>query len=943
VSVVANVAINLDARGANQQLQQFQQRSTAAGRAAEQLQTSTESAGQAAQIVGRTFETAANKQKYYIDAAGRARRENGQLVTSTEAVTAGLRRQSQAAEAASKGLGGLVGSIRGLAAAYTGIEGFRFIFAKTAELQTQQRSLQVLTGSLGQANDIIKELQEYGSVTPFTSSELIESAKRLKAYSIETDSLVKVTKQLGDVAGATGANLGELAVIYGQVASKGRLQTEELMQFAERGINLQQELQRMYGLSGEEFRKALEGGKISAEAVQVAFENLTKTGGTYANGAVAQSDTLSGRLSTLTDNIESVAREIGKVLSPAILSALETANATLGEMPKLVSDIALAFQYVAQKLAPVINGLGQMQFYFKNLTPPGWAMQLINFAGGNFRGMVEEGARRQRLSTDYVSPFAGARDANLARLRQMEQGPSRVPPLLGGTKPGGGGGGAVAAAAKKAATGKTDAQREAERAAEQERQIQDRLRGINLETAGMKQLGILKDLQLQAEIDGNKEQQIQLQLEERLLNIRQRLAQSLLGESNERIRVAMLTQAQEESAAAQVATAGELIKLEAERKKSFDDITRGMQDQIDLAGPLTEQQRRSLEFEKQIAQWKRDGAIKTEDEISTLRRLNKELEERQKLTSAQRVTVALNETKMQLGELTNVGNMAITSANAIGDAFGQAFKSIASGSASTKEVLADFFQSVSNAFLDMAAQIIAKQITMLILQTALKALGATGGVGAPGGEAFGVSPEGGGLWGGMSLGEMPALGTFAKGGVFTPDGPLHAFAKGGVVTAPTEFNFADGGALRRGLMGEAGAEAIMPLKRTADGSLGIEATIPFQRSADDTTEPTIPFQRSADGGPSRSNPFAALSAASIPFTKSTERLMVERSDRETIAAINNPKPLEVRFESQVINGVEYVTAEQHRKGMAEAADRGRKLTLAELRNSVKTRKMMGLS
>lgn len=71
--------------------------------------------------------------------------------------------------------------------------------------------------------------------------------------------------------------------------------------------------------------------------------------------------------------------------------------------------------------------------------------------------------------------------------------------------------------------------------------------------------------------------------------------------------------------------------------------------------------------------------------------------------------------------------------------------------------------------------------------------------------------------------------------------------------------------------------------------------------------------------------------------------MIERSDRETIAAINNPKPLEVRFESQVINGVEYVTAEQHRKGMAEAADRGRKLTLAELRNSVKTRKMMGLS
>lgn len=38
------------------------------------------------------------------------------------------------------------------------------------------------------------------------------------------------------------------------------------------------------------------------------------------------------------------------------------------------------------------------------------------------------------------------------------------------------------------------------------------------------------------------------------------------------------------------------------------------------------------------------------------------------------------------------------------------------------------------------------------------------------------------------------------------------------------FKFADGGAMRMGLMGEAGPEAIMPLRRGADGKLGVLAS-----------------------------------------------------------------------------------------------------------------------
>jgi len=59
---------------------------------------------------------------------------------------------------------------------------------------------------------------------------------------------------------------------------------------------------------------------------------------------------------------------------------------------------------------------------------------------------------------------------------------------------------------------------------------------------------------------------------------------------------------------------------------------------------------------------------------------------------------------------------------------------------------------------------------------------------------------------------------FADGAAFS-GGKIIPFAKGGIVNRPTIFPMAKGA----GLMGEAGPEAIMPLKRGADGSLGVQS------------------------------------------------------------------------------------------------------------------------
>lgn len=74
----------------------------------------------------------------------------------------------------------------------------------------------------------------------------------------------------------------------------------------------------------------------------------------------------------------------------------------------------------------------------------------------------------------------------------------------------------------------------------------------------------------------------------------------------------------------------------------------------------------------------------------------------------------------------------------------------------------------------------------------------------------------------MGLSAMGVPG-FEKGGAFGSSGEVTAFANGGIVDSPTFFKFANGGSFQTGLMGEAGPEAIMPLKRGPNGKLGVIA------------------------------------------------------------------------------------------------------------------------
>ena len=254
----------------------------------------------------KTLANNTNKLKNRLDRSSRSFRNNG-----------------NAARGAAGGVKTFTRSIAPLLKALAIAATARFVFVQTAELETQRKSLEVLTGSLSKTNQIIKEIQDFGAVTPFTSSELIEQTKRLKAFGFETEELVDTTKRLANVAGATGADLQGIALAFGQIRAKGKLQREEELQLLERGVDITTELKKITGLQGEEFESAMRKGKIGADLVNQALINLTSEGGAFFGGATKQATTLNGKLSTLVDSVQTLARTVGEILGPAIKFVLD--------------------------------------------------------------------------------------------------------------------------------------------------------------------------------------------------------------------------------------------------------------------------------------------------------------------------------------------------------------------------------------------------------------------------------------------------------------------------------------------------------------------------------------------------------------------------------------------------------------------------------------------
>ena len=150
-----------------------------------------------------------------------------------------------------------------------------------------------------------------------------------------------------------------------------------------------------------------------------------------------------------------------------------------------------------------------------------------------------------------------------------------------------------------------------------------------------------------------------------------------------------------------------------------------------------------LDLQKIFPEFFKKAAEKAEEDVAKItaefEELTTELPELQDLlteldTQVQGMSFsipsAIDSVSAELKKLTSVAFMVTNVADTVGSAFGESFKGIVKGSMTAQEALRNLFMRTADAFLDMAAQMIAKQIQMKILGIGLRFFG--GGIG--GGE-----------------------------------------------------------------------------------------------------------------------------------------------------------------------------------------------------------------
>jgi tape measure domain-containing protein len=259
--------------------------------------------------------------------------------------------------------------------------------------------------------------------------------------------------------------------------------------------------------------------------------------------------------------------------------------------------------------------------------------------------------------------------------------------------------------------------------------------------------------------------------------------------------------------------------------------------------------------------------------------------------------------------------------NAIGNSLANGITGLIEGTTTAKEIFADFLKDVGQILIQEGAKMIATYIAIGIAKifAGLNPGGGGGGGEVPG--ALGQATNTGLDTGAGNISDMLS-GLAAKGAYFSggqanfAQNSIKPFATGGIVTKPTFFKYADGGTFNNGVMGEAGPEAIMPLKRGADGKLGVAARL--------------------DGAMKRyrSTPGSAAAAA--------------EGDAAALAAAGaaTMEPIDVRYSVERINSVDYVTADQFQRGMQQAAAQGAKQgeqrALSTLKQNTNVRRSVGI-
>ena len=150
--------------------------------------------------------------------------------------------------------------------------------------------------------------------------------------------LQRVLGLVGDTATIAGTGLKDMGVVWGQVAAKGRLQGDEMLQMMERGIPVLQLLADHYGLTSAEVSKMVTDGKVS-----------------FADFAAAMEKGMGGAALTSGRTFEGALKNVGAALSRLGASFLGSA---FEKMPALFADVTAKLDQMGPAAETLGSALG---------------------------------------------------------------------------------------------------------------------------------------------------------------------------------------------------------------------------------------------------------------------------------------------------------------------------------------------------------------------------------------------------------------------------------------------------------------------------------------------------------------------------------------------------------------------------------------------------------
>ncbi len=198
-----------------------------------------------------------------------------------------------------------------------------------ANMEQQTVAFSTMLDSTQKADSLLKSLQEFAASTPFSFNELTDASKKMLVFGFSMQEIIPNMRRLGDISAGLSMPVGDLVYLFGQVRSQGRAMTQDLNQFAARGIPIYDELAKVLGVSTAQVKQFASEGKIGFSEIDQAFKNMTENGGKFAGLMDAQSKTLSGKWSNFGDNLDRIAVTIGKKMTPAASGFLDLMNTFL--------------------------------------------------------------------------------------------------------------------------------------------------------------------------------------------------------------------------------------------------------------------------------------------------------------------------------------------------------------------------------------------------------------------------------------------------------------------------------------------------------------------------------------------------------------------------------------------------------------------------------------